>query len=353
MCTECPVDTFRGVSDPPALCRSCPVTSQTFARGATSEKACLCAADHFNDRGGANGTFECAPVPPGGWAPQADSRLFALENFWRPSADHTTFYECSMGNCKRELPMSENVTQLGYNCRDGHTGHLCAVCVEGFAYQGVHCSRCAPGSKFSEWNAAKRSGLIFIGVALLLLAVFLLFFLPLCPRVEALLQAMLRPAAERMEAMLSSIAQASAAERPTSATRRPTSAAKRAAQLLESKTPEARRAALAREAQQSDDSRLSASSTNLRPSQAGHRRSHIARLSAAIRLSQPTTRLATTRLASVAGNEFGIGSSPSMFVGSRNRLPPVSRIRVFLDVIGEPVRMYVRLHCCCSLLHPD
>jgi hypothetical protein len=328
------VDTFRGVSDPPALCRSCPVTSQTFSRGATSEKACLCAANYFNDRGGANGTFECAPVPIGGWAPQADSRLFALENFWRPDADHTSFYECSMGNCKKELPMEENVTQLGYNCRDGHTGHLCAVCEQGFAYQGVHCSRCAPGSKFSEWNAAKRSGLIFIGVALLLLAVFLLFFLPLFPRVELMLQAMLRPAAERVEAMLSNIAQASAADRPTSA-------AKRAAQLLElAKAPEARRAALVREARQSDEARLSASSTSLRPSQPGHRRSHIARLSAAIRLSQPTTRLATTRFASVAGSEFGIGSSPSLFMGSRQRLPPVSRIRVFFDVIGEPVRMY-------------
>ena len=334
VCTQCAVDTFRGASDPPALCRECPATSHTFTLGATSEKACLCAADFFNDRGGANGTFECAPVPNGGWAPQADSRLFALEDFWRPNANHTTFYECSMGNCRKELPLPENVTQLGYNCREGHTGHLCAVCETGFAYQGVHCSRCAPGSKFSEWNAAKRSGLIFIGLVLLVLAVFLLFLLPLFPRVELLLQTMLRPATLRVEAMLTNIAQASAADRPTSA-------AKRAAQLLESNVPEARRLALAAEAGQADETRLSAGTTSLRPSQVGHRRSHVARLSAAIRLSHSMMRMASTRFPSAASNNFGVAASPSMFLGSRHRLPPISRIQVFFDVIGEPVRIIV------------
>ena len=266
-------------------------------------------------------------MPPGGWAPQADSRLFALENFWRPNANHTMFYECSMNNCRKELPMPENVTQKGYNCRDGHTGHLCAVCEQGFAYQGVHCSRCAPGSKFSEWNAAKRSGLIFIGLVVLVLALFMLFFLPLFPRVETMLQTILRPATQRVEALLTNLGQAAAGDRPASA-------AKRAAQLLDANVPEARRLALAREARQSDEHRLSSSSTNLR-------RSHVARLSAAIRMSQTTMRLPPTRFTSVTGSEFGIGASPSMAMGPRHRLPPISRIHVFLDVIGEPARIII------------
>jgi hypothetical protein len=63
-------------------------------------------------------------VPKGGWAPQADSRLFALKDFWRPGPHYTTFYPCSSGMCQREEPAANGTEQLGYKCRDGHTVRL-------------------------------------------------------------------------------------------------------------------------------------------------------------------------------------------------------------------------------------
>ncbi len=127
-CTQCPADTYRSALDPPGVCVPCAATSHTFALGATSETDCLCAAGHFNDRSGPNGSFACAPVPEGGWAPQADSRLFALAGWWRESPTASHFFSCAQGMCMREeVPTDANTTRLGYKCREGHTGHLCAV----------------------------------------------------------------------------------------------------------------------------------------------------------------------------------------------------------------------------------
>jgi hypothetical protein len=231
--------------------------------------------DYFNDRSGAtNATFSCRHVPEGGWAPQADSRLFALAGYWRPSPEYVEFFPCASGMCLREEAVgndtqtgSGNDTQLGcgtraghkpfqricsgrpahpralrgrqddilharandvlcvfvrrYKCRTGHTGHLCAVCEPSYAYQGIYCAQCAPGQRFSEWSPAKRGGIIFIFLFLLLVAIFMLFFTPLFPRVEALLALAVQPVAERMEAALGTMTRARSPthSRPTSAGR--------------------------------------------------------------------------------------------------------------------------------------
>ncbi len=200
-----------------ANCARYSILHPQFAAGATSEKDCLCAAEFFNDKSGDNSSFACAPVPLGGWAPQADSRLFALENYWRPSPHYAEFFRCTSGMCLRETPKDVsgvNASQTGYKCRDGHSGHLCAVCTPGHAYQGNYCKQCKPGQRFEEWPMAQRAMVIVLGLAILLLGIFLLFFLPLFPHVEQHLEELLQPAVASMERALGTM---TAATRPRTA----------------------------------------------------------------------------------------------------------------------------------------
>ncbi len=82
------------------------------------------------------------------------------------------------------------------------------MCEPSYAYLGLYCTKCAPGELFSEWSAAKRGGILFLGVALLLAAVFLLLFVPLFPRVEELLALAVQPVTQRMEAALGTMTRA-------------------------------------------------------------------------------------------------------------------------------------------------
>jgi hypothetical protein len=224
-CTQCAPDTFRADDNPPGACVACPPTSHTFAPGATSSTECLCAENYFADyeaaaASGANATFTCSRVPVGGWAPQADSRLFSLEGHWRPDAAHTKFYVCTSGLCLKEEPDpsgNRSAPQRGHACRAGHGGHLCAVCAPGYSYQGTFCSQCEAGSGYAEWSAVKKGGLIFVGALLLLITLFLLFCLPLCPRVEAGLHAAVQPVVRHLDVALGTLtARPRSAARPRS-----------------------------------------------------------------------------------------------------------------------------------------
>ena len=331
-CTECPADTYRSVNDPPNKCLDCPVTSHTFALGATSVTDCLCAENTFNDRSGVNQTFSCAAVPEGGWAPQADSRLFALEGYWRPSANYSQFFSCTNGMCRKEYPADNGTEQLGYNCRDGHTGHLCAVCKQDWAYQGVYCSKCDNTQKYEAWTPAKRGGLIFIGLFLLLNGLFFLFYLPLFPRVEAWTSSMLQPAMDRMERVLTNVANAArpasgVGSRPvsSSAAYRPRSAGHRAiASTLASVTKSLRQRVVADAPppppQQPRDGRASARES-----------ADSARRTSAFRRS-------SLRMG-IAPSDSGAKHDSASVVHVRVQRP--NRVQLFLDMVAEPARIVI------------
>jgi hypothetical protein len=307
------------------------VTSHTFALGATSEKDCLCAINTFNDLSAVNVSFACAAVPEGGWAPQADSRLFALEDYWRPGPNSSRFFRCSTGMCLREEPVS--AAQLGYKCREGHVGHLCAVCDTGYALQGIHCGQCAPGQRFEEWSAARRGGLIFIGLFLLFAAMFFLFFLPLCPRCEAALEAALQPAVEHMERALGNMtAGTRAASRPPTADTRPGSANRRPGSRGRPPPPPPPVAAATEEDNASAlpparSSRLSAGASIL------HRRRSLS-------ISVP--------VASCGKRSDGEDGADEMEMETRVvTVERPSRVSVFFDLIGEPIRV---VGACCVVV---
>ncbi len=220
MCTQCASNTFRSDADPPGACKTCPATSRTFALGAASEAECMCEQDYFSVAQPGSAEFVCRPVPMGGWAPQGDNRLFAQAEFWRADANASKLFECAYGLCLKELPLP-NGTQTGFRCREGHTGHLCAVCQEGWSSSGIYCERCAEGTRWGDWPRAKRAALLTLAVLLIAAAAFLLFLLPLFPRVEAALAALLRPAAARVEQMLDTITLARVSQSRVSQSRTP------------------------------------------------------------------------------------------------------------------------------------
>jgi hypothetical protein len=338
-CTQCPADTYRSASDAPEACVPCPFTSHTFALGATSAKDCLCAVNTFNDLSAANASFACAAVPDGGWAPQADSRLFALDGFWRPHANASRFFRCSAGMCLREEPLPPPAAQRGFKCRAGHTGHLCAVCDEGYAMQGIYCGQCAPGQRFDEWSAARKGGLLFVGIFLLLAAVFLLFFLPLCPRCEAALEAAMQPAVERMERALGTITGGSRApsrpgtapgSRPGSASRRPGSRGGR--------MPPPRPSA-----QPPTSARLSGGDDAAALLPPPPRTSRLSSTSALQRRRSLSISVPVAGKKSTGGDGNVDGGGDDVPDGGMEThvvtVERPSRVKVFLDLIGEPIRV--------------
>ena len=329
-CTQCPADTYRSASDPTDGCISCPATSHTFSLGATSVKECLCAAEHFNDQSGGNASFSCSPVPLGGWAPQADSRLFALESYWRPDASYSQFFKCTTGMCLRETPADVkgvNATQLGYKCRDGHMGHLCAVCDVGYAYQGNYCKQCKDGQRFEDWPMAQRVMIIVIGLAILVLCTFLLFFLPLFPHVEQHLEELLEPAVASMERALGTM---TAATRPRVSLRphsaRPLSAGARSRPTSPSRVPRV---------------------TN---PDAPPRLSYLARTR---RTSLSLIRRRSQSIASISdrGGDDAVDAPPAALNEATiaQLVERPSRVYVFLDIIAEPVRSTCAISACCCL----
>ena len=191
-----------------------------------SKAECLCSVDTWDDGAGLNGSVHCAAVPVGGWAPQADTRMYALANYWRPNGEYPQFYQCTTGMCNREEPnvntsMSNVSLPVGHACRTGHTGHLCAVCHEQWSYQGAYCASCDPSQAYKNWTGAKRGGVVFIGLGIVLVFLYFIFFLPLSPRLDNFLRGLISPATAKLEKMLGDVAKSA---RPASAGARPMSA---------------------------------------------------------------------------------------------------------------------------------
>jgi hypothetical protein len=396
VCTECPADSYRSDTDPPVQCVPCPATSHTFSLGATSAKDCLCAAGSFNDQHGENSSFSCATVPEGGWAPQADSRLFALANYWRPDPSYTRFYACTTGMCQREEPALKGTAQLGYNCREGHTvraavggarergrdvsrvavlcsqlpgvlvtpcaqGHLCAVCADGYAYQGIYCSKCDITHRYSAWSASKKGGLVFVGLFLICFFTFVVFLLPLFPRTEVFIETMTMPVVEQLETMLGNMA--NAARRVQSS--RPQSAAAGGGRGGGGGGGLILPAPSAEDEEEEEDGYAEAEYKSGSPlsqtlqSQASQHIgvSHLSRPTRTMRRSSHTNsirRSSHTVLLPAGDAPPPDSGDGEVAPATRIRVQRPSRIVVFLDVIAEPVRSAsraaprARLRCCCA-----
>jgi hypothetical protein len=206
-------------------------------------------------------------------------------------------------------------------------GHLCAVCADGYAYQGIYCKQCQDGQRFQDWPVAQRAGMILVGIALLLLLLFVLFFLPLCPRVEELLDELLQPAVESMERALGTM---TAATRPRpSGPSRPMSAAR------SRPTSPARATSPARVPRLTDDPpRLSYLARTRRTS-----------LSLMRRRSQSIAAMADGGAAGVNGGGGQPGANE--YANSAPILERPSRVRVFFDLIAEPIRSELRASVAC------
>jgi hypothetical protein len=196
--------------------------------------------------------------------------------------------------------------------------HLLQVCHPDFAYQGVYCSQCEPGQRFEDWSPAQRGGVVVLGVLLLLLAIFLLFFLPLCPRVEAAIESALAPAVDGMERALGKMTEVT---RPRSAARsRPTSSVER---------PLSRGHVV----RASDGERPLSRGHVVRAAEDAPRASRAARASA--RRSNALLRRRSVSVVSVA--ESDDPDAPEMLRSVPVQRP--SRVQVFLDLIAEPIRI--------------
>lgn len=97
----------------------------------------------------ANGTATaekvCKACPRG--ARCAGDAIIANANFWRQSRNEERLYRCRSGYCNAEeqLVAGDDVEpEADAVCRVGHTGVLCASCVEGYSLQGAYCERCNP-----------------------------------------------------------------------------------------------------------------------------------------------------------------------------------------------------------------
>lgn len=246
----------------------------------------------------------------------------------------------------KEQPAGPNETQLGYSCRAGHTGPLCSVCKHGYAYQGLYCETCGDGLRFEEWSVAKKAGLLFLGLGTAVFLAFTLFLLPLFPRTEAMFQRSVEPAVRRMERALGNVALAvrpmSAATRPASAAGRPTSArevyqalAQRTRALtqpsnndgLRQRTKALHAALTVHQTTSALQERRVSGSVHDQPS-------NLARDMDAMRRS--SMRMG---VAAVDVNESGRTSSVHV------RVERPSRVRVFMDLVGEPIRILFTFWC--------
>jgi hypothetical protein len=149
---------------------------------------------------------------------------------------------------------------------------------------------------------------------MLVTAVFLLFFLPLCPEVERLIQKALSPAAHRLELMLGNIAEAA---RPMSAPgvgSRPMSAGDRV--------------------------KPAPAPSEENPGDRARRFSHLSQSTRLTRRSSRTIRRSSHSMNMPAPERPGEegGMAPPVH---RIRVQRPSRIMVFIDVIQEPVRVVI------------
>jgi hypothetical protein len=109
----------------------------------------------------ANGTSPaekvCKACPRG--ARCTGDAIIANAGFWRQSRQEERLYRCRSGYCNAEQELvagDDAEPEANAVCRVGHTGVLCASCVEGYALQGAYCERCKPSRVRASFHLSIR-----------------------------------------------------------------------------------------------------------------------------------------------------------------------------------------------------
>lgn len=221
LCELCPVGTYstRGSS----ACSACESSTVAVAKGSASctpcpsnslsvSNVCACSSGYYDTLFGASDTAPvCATCPTGGTC--TSGLVAAAAGYWRETLLDDVFLQCREGNCLEEtvigpLSATSNTTSSNAttgrrrllntsssrvweatNCVDGNTGPLCGLCLPGYTIQSGVCAICSPGDSFANWNGTFKSLLYAAAVILGFLAVTVLFFQPLIPRLETAVNA--------------------------------------------------------------------------------------------------------------------------------------------------------------------
>ena len=217
LCELCPVGTFsaRGSS----ACSACESNSVAVTIGSAScttcpsnalsvSNVCACSSGYYDTLFGASDTAPaCATCPTGGTC--TSGLVAAAKGYWRETLLDSVFLQCREGNCLEETvigPLSATTTNTtssnttagrrrllntsaarvweATNCVEGNTGPLCGLCLPGYTIQSGVCAICSPSDSFANWNGTFKSLLYAAAVILGFLAVAVLFFQPLIPRLE-------------------------------------------------------------------------------------------------------------------------------------------------------------------------
>ena len=118
------------------------MTTSVMERGAeptsawTTTSTCI-ATEYLQTRTGSPSvsTFSCVECMDGAeCASRLSDTLGTRPGYWRPTFDEIVYYPCveGLGDCTGGT-LSRNATHADVQCRQGHTGPLCAVCLANHA----------------------------------------------------------------------------------------------------------------------------------------------------------------------------------------------------------------------------
>ena len=184
-CATCPPGTVAPLPGAVA-CTACPPNA------VSANGACIC-AEGFYDAASNAAAPSCQACPRGGACTAGG--LLASDGFWREFPGDTTFHRCREGFCLAEAaaPASKRralaqaapaAASTSGNCAPGHTGVLCAVCLDGYTFQGGFCEPCPPEDEFGNWSRGQQAG-VLAGCFVFAAAFFAFaFFQPISPPLE-------------------------------------------------------------------------------------------------------------------------------------------------------------------------
>jgi hypothetical protein len=202
-CPSCPPATIAPAAGS-AACTACPADS----RDGEGRTACVCVPGFYDTNLGADSAAPaCAPCVDGGAC--VGGRLLAQEGFWRESPTDDLFLKCREGYCLPEggeaPPARRRLAQAAEqaaHCADGHSGVLCAICMDGYTMQGGFCQPCEEAAAWRSWSRASRGVTIAFFVPAGALLLTLLLLLPLLPGWERALWRCTTALAAAAEAVL-------------------------------------------------------------------------------------------------------------------------------------------------------